>query len=177
MTEKKQLTRSELEIIIKKRAAFFIVTFAAILAFNAQIGSSNSSKIQSNTIAANNLWTWYGTKNVRATVDSANADLLRAIGTPKAKALANHYASEANRMRNEDGEGMNAIMVKARALEADTSRRAKLSPYFTYAGLALQIGIVLSTAAILAVFMPLFYGSIFVGSCGTALFVLGYLGV
>lgn len=171
------MTRSELEIIIKKRAAFFIVTFAALLAFNAQIGGSNSSKIASNTIAANNHWTHYGTKNVKASIATANAKMAEADGRPQMAKLAEHFRQEATRMREEPVDGMNDIAKSARALEAERDRRAALSPYFTYAGLALQIGIVLSTAAILAVFLPLFYGSVAVGSFGVVLFFIGYLGV
>lgn len=171
------MTRSELEIIIKKRAAFFIVTFAALLAFNAQIGGSNSSKISANTIAANNHWTHYGTKNVKASIATANAKMAEADGRPHMLKLAESFRQEATRMREEPKDGMNDIAKSARALEAERDRRAELSPYFTYAGLALQIGIVLSTAAILAVFLPLFYGSVVVGSFGVVLFTIGYLGV
>jgi ABC-type multidrug transport system fused ATPase/permease subunit len=166
-TEKKTPTRSELEIVIKKKAAFFIVAFAALLAFNTQIGGSNSSKIMSNTIAANNQWAWYQAKNVRSVVYKTTADLVHD------QKLAQYYHAEAQRMRDD----MDEIQNKAKALEADRDRRAALSPYFTFAGLALQIGIVLSTAAILAVFMPLFYGSVAVGSVGVVLFAIGYLGV
>lgn len=166
-TEKKVPTRSELEIMIKKKAAFFIVAFAALLAFNTQIGGSNSSKIMSNTIAANNQWAWYQAKNVRSVVYKTTADLI------DDKKLAQFYHGEAQRMHAD----MDAIQSKAKELEADRDRRAALSPYFTFAGLALQIGIVLSTAAILAVFMPLFYGSVAVGSVGVVLFAVGYLGV
>jgi ABC-type multidrug transport system fused ATPase/permease subunit len=160
-------TRSEMEIKIKTRAAFFIVTFAALLAFNTQIGGSNSSKIMANTIAANNQWAWYQAKNVRSVVYKTTADLV------DDKKLAQHYHGEAKRMHDD----MDEIQAKAKALEADRDRRSALSPYFTFAGLALQIAIVLSTAAILAVFMPLFYGSVAVGSLGVVLFSIGYLGV
>ena len=171
------MTRSELEIIIKKRAAFFIVAFAALLAFNAQIGSSNSSKISANTIAANNVWTHYGSKNVSAKLYATFAEVLDADGKPNSVKLATHFRLEAKRMREEPEDGMQALTAKAKELEAERDRRSQFSPYFTYAGLALQIGIVLSTAAILAVFMPLFYGSVAVGSLGTVLFLIGYLGV
>lgn len=175
--DKKPLTRSELEIQIKKKAAFFIVAFAALLAFNAQVGGSNSSKIMQDTIAANNAWTHYGSKKIDAKLHNIMADILQAEGTDAKVKLSMVYRSEAQRLRDEPGDGMVALMATARALEADRERRGQYSPYFTYAGLALQIGIVLSTAAILAVFMPLFYGSVFVGTVGTVLFAIGYLGV
>ncbi len=62
------MTRSELEIIIKKRAAITVTIFAALLAINTMVGSSNSSKVLTNTIQANNMWAWYQAKNVRSVV-------------------------------------------------------------------------------------------------------------
>jgi hypothetical protein len=67
------------------------------------------------------------------------------------------------------GEGKKELMAKARKLEAERADSRQRSPYYTYAGSILQISIVLLTAAILAVSMPLFWGSIAVGSFGALL--------
>jgi hypothetical protein len=61
------------------------------------------------------------------------------------------------------------IMVKAQALEAERDAARKKSPWFTWGGSVLQIGIVLLTASILAVSMPMFWISIVVGSVGAFL--------
>jgi hypothetical protein len=150
------MTRSELEIIIKKRAAITVTIFAALLAINTMIGNSNSSKVLTNTIASNNLWAWYQAKNVRSVVyDVAGR------------------ADAAARMKMD----MEDIMEKAHALEEERDNAKKRSPYFTFAGSALQIGIVLSTAAILAVTMPMFWASVAVGSVGAALMAFALYGV
>jgi uncharacterized SAM-dependent methyltransferase len=150
------MTRSELEIIIKKRAAITVTIFAALLAINTMIGNSNSSKVLTNTIASNNLWAWYQAKNVRSVVyDVAGR------------------ADAAARMKMD----MEDIMEKAHALEEERDHAKKRSPYFTFAGSALQIGIVLSTAAILAVTMPMFWASVAVGSVGAALMAFALYGV
>lgn len=156
------MTRSELEIIIKKRAAITVTVFAAVLAINTLLGGSNSSKILSNTIAVNDQWAWYQAKNVRAAIYKTTADLL------DGGKLAQYYHSEAQRMRAD----MEEIESKARALEKERESAKAKSPYFTYAGSLLQIGIVLSTAAILAVAMPLFWGSVAVGTVGAAMFLV-----
>lgn len=156
MTEKKSLSRSELEIIIKKRAAIVIVTLAALLAINGMYGGSNSGKIMSATIAANNQWAWYQAKNVRSAI-------YEAAGRDK----------DAARMKAD----MEEISTRAKALEASREAAQARSPYFTYAGIALQLGLVLSTAAILAVLMPLFWTSVGVGSVGIALFLFAMFGV
>ena len=71
--EKKPLTRSEKEAKIKDKAGFVIVFLAALLAINTMIGGSNSSKIQNNTIQANNMWAWYQAKNVRGVLYEISA--------------------------------------------------------------------------------------------------------
>lgn len=150
------MTRSELEIIIKKRAAITVTIFAALLAINTMLGNSNSSKVLSNTIQSNNLWAWYQAKNVRSVVyDVAGR------------------ADAAARMKMD----MDDIMAKAHELEEERDHAKQRSPYFTFAGSALQIGIVLSTAAILAVTMPLFWASVAVGSAGAALMAFALFGV
>jgi len=161
------MTRSELEIIIKKRAAIVITTFAALLAINTMIGGSNSGRVLTNTIAANNVWAWYQAKNVRSVVYEAAA-----AQATKPDDIR-HFAGEARRMRSD----MVELEAKAKALEAERDAAKARSVFFTYAGSALQIGIVLSTAAILAVTMPLFWASVGVGSLGAVLFAIGQFGV
>ncbi|CAB4122811.1 Protein of unknown function DUF4337 [uncultured Caudovirales phage] len=167
MSEVKPLTRSELEIIIKKRAAIWITVLAALLAVNTMFGGSNSSKVMGNTIASNNQWAWYQAKNVRSVIYATTAD------TATDKRVSAAYQIEAKRMRAD----MDEIAAKAKALEAERDQASRRSPYYTYAGMALQLGIVLSTAAILAVAMPLFWTSLAAGSVGVALFLIVQLGV
>ncbi len=170
------MTRSEMEILIKGRAAIVVTVLATLTAINGWIGGSNSSKITNNTIAANNLWTHYGVKNVKAAIDNGLADALQANPTSANVKLSMHYRSEAQRMRDEPGDGMTALADKAKTLEAERNAAQKRSPWFTFAGIVLQIGIVLSTAAILAVAMPLFYASVGVGSAGALLFLFAMFG-
>ena len=160
------MTRSELEIVIKKRAAIVVTIFAALLAISTLLGGSNSSKILGNTIAANNQWAWYQAKNVRSVIYATTADTTKG-------SLSEHYREEARRMKVD----MDDLAAKAKALEVERDLAKAKSPYFTYAGSLLQIGIVLSTAAILAVAMPLFWGSVGVGSLGAVLFFYAQFGV
>jgi hypothetical protein len=55
-SEKKTLTRSELEIIIKRRAAVLLIILAALVAINAFFKDANSGRIMKDIIAANNQW-------------------------------------------------------------------------------------------------------------------------
>lgn len=157
MSEVKPLSRSEREAKIKDKAGFVIVFLAAILAINTMIGGQNSSKVQNNTISANNQWAWYQAKNVRqvlyetAGMQATNPDV-------KAK-----FEAEAARMEADKKE----IMEKAKKLEAERDVARQKSPWFTWGGSILQIAIVLLTASILAVSMPMFYISVVVGAVGS----------
>jgi hypothetical protein len=157
--EKKPPSRSEREAKIKDRAGFVIVVLAALLAINTMIGGQNSSKIMNNTIAANNQWAWYQAKNMR--------QVLYETAAVESKIPENRqkFESEAARMKADKEE----IMDKARALEAEREVARERSPWFTWGGSVLQIGIVLLTASILAVSMPMFWVSVVVGSVGSVL--------
>ena len=157
--EKKPLSRSEREARIKDKAGFVIVVLAALLAINTMIGGQNSSKIMNNTIAANNQWAWYQAKNVR--------QVLYETAAVESKIPSNRekFEAEAKRMADDKKE----IMEKAKALEAEREVARKKSPWFTWGGSVLQIGIVLLTASILAVSMPMFWISVVVGSVGSIL--------
>lgn len=157
MTEQKPLSRSEREAQIKDKAGFIIVIFAAILAINTMIGGQNSSKVMNNTIAANNQWAWYQAKNVRQVLYETSAV------ESKIPANREKFEAEAQRMETDKKE----IMTKAKALEEEREIARKRSPWFTWGGSILQIAIVLLTASILAVSMPMFWISVVVGSIGS----------
>lgn len=157
--ERKPLSRSEREAKIKDKAGFVIVFFAALLAINTMLGGSNSSKIMNNTIAANNQWAWYQAKNVRQVLYETSA-MEAKIPENREKFLA-----EAARMEADKRE----IMEKAKALEAERDAAKQKSPWFTWGGSILQIAIVLLTASILAVSMPMFWISTIVGGIGSIL--------
>ena len=153
--EKKPMTRSELEIIIKRRAAVLLIVLAALVAINSFFKDGNSGRIMKDIIAANNQWAWYQAKNVRSVIyETANRP------------------ADAERMKAD----MEEIKLRALALEADQKALSTKAPYYTYSAMLMQLGLVLSTAAILAVSMPLFYAAVAVGSSGVLLFAIA-LGV
>ena len=138
-------SRSEREAYVKQWAALTISVFALLLAVNGMWGGSNSSKVLNGTIAANNYWAWYQAKNVRATIFEVNG-----------------LEEKASKQRAD----MDEISIKAREAETVRDEAKARSKYFTWAGLALQLAIVLSSAAILAVMMPLLFASVGVGAVG-----------
>ena len=67
------------------------------------------------------------------------------------------------------GEGKKELMAKARALEEERDVVRKSAPWLTFSGMSYQLGIVLLSASILAVSVPLFWGSIVVSAVGAVL--------
>ena len=141
-------SRSEREAYVKAWAAITISVFALLLAVNGYFGGSNSSRVLNKTIESNNLWAWYQAKNIRSVIYEE--------------------AGKADKAAKQKAD-MEEISEKAKRAEADRDVAKNRSPWFSYAGMALQLAIVLSSAAILAVMMPLLYGSVVVGAGGAAL--------
>ena len=161
--EKKPLSRSEREALIKDKAGWVIVVFAALLAINTYLAGGNSSKVLNNTIDANNTWAFYQAKSIKQTLaEMALDDAVRAKDRPKQEALQakiDRYESDPK-----TGEGKKELMAKARGLEDERTVAKQRSPWYTYAGSLLQIAIVLLTASILAVKDVLLKASVGVGS-------------
>jgi hypothetical protein len=86
---------------------------------------------------------------------------------PTLQARADNYQKYIDVLESDPkGEGKKEIMAKGRALEADRDSAKKRSPFFGMASTIIQIAIIFSTTAILAVSMALWYGSIGVGIIG-----------
>lgn len=170
--EKKPLSRSEREAKIKDKAGWVITVLAALLAINTYIASGNSSKVLNNTIKANDTWAFYQAKSIKQTLAEMAYDDAIARGD---KAKAEKLQAKIARYESEPatGEGKKELMVKARALEAERDEIRKKNPWFTFAGSAFQISIVLLSASILAVSMPLFWASVVVGSIASLLMSQG----
>ena len=165
-------SRSEREAHIKDKAGWVITVVAALLAVNTYLSNGFSSKVLSNTIAANNMYSFYQAKSIKQTLaEQSYEDALDRKQFEKAaklKARIEKYDSDP-----ETGEGKKELLAKARALEADRDEVRKHSPWLTFAGSAFQLSIVLLSAAILAVSMGMFWASLGVGLIGAALMSQG----
>ena len=156
-------SRSEREAKIKDKAGMVISVFALFLAVNSWYSGKLSSTVLNNTLGANNKWAQYQAKNGRG-VSYEIASLTTA--DPKLKAK---FASEKERMDSDKKE----IAEKARAMEAEREHAKKSSPWIGYASTAYQLAIVILSASILAVSMPMFWSSFIVAGVGLALSLNG----
>jgi hypothetical protein len=157
-------SRSEREAKIKDKAGLVINVFALCLAVNAWYGGKLSSTVLNNTISANNQWAWYQAKNVRGVIYETSA--LSATGANKEALLAEKARMDADKKE---------IAEKAKKLEAERDEAKLRSPWIGYASTAYQLAIVLLSASILAVSMPLFWGSFVVAGLGIILSLQGVL--
>jgi hypothetical protein len=170
--EKKPLSRSEREAHIKDKAGWVITVVAALLAINTYVGNGFSSKVLNNTIAANNMYSFYQAKSIKQTLaEQSLDDAIERKQTEKAaklKAKIEKYDSDPV-----SGEGKKELLAKARSLEAERDDVRKHTPWLTFAGSAFQLSIVLLSASILAVSMGMFYASVGVGLIGALLMSQG----
>jgi hypothetical protein len=160
--EKKPLSRSEREALIKDKAGWVIVVFAALLAINTYMGGSNSSKVLNNTIEANNTWAFYQAKSIKQTLAEQSQDDAKFRNDTK---RVEQLQQKIDRYESEPatGEGKKELMAKAQKLEADRTVAKQRSPWYTFAGSLFQIAIVLLSASILAVNNRLYTASLYVG--------------
>jgi hypothetical protein len=165
-------SRSEREAKIKDKAGMVINIFALCLAVNAWYGGKLSSTVLNNTIKANDTYSFYQAKSIKQSLAEQNLYEAQHNGD-KARAL--DMAAKIERYENEPKEGKKDLMAKAKALEAERDDAKTRSPWIGYASTAYQLAIVLLSASILAVSMPLFWGSFVVAGLGLVLSLQGAL--
>ena len=170
--EKKPLSRSEREAQIKDKAGWVITVLAALLAVNTYVASGFSGKVLNNTIAANNMYSFYQAKSIKQTLAEQSLDDAVArketAKVEKLQAKIARYESDPA-----SGEGKKELLEKARKLEADRDVARQHGPWLTFAGTGFQLAIVLLSASILAVSMPMFWGSLAVGGLASLLLSQG----
>ena len=156
-------SRSEREAKIKDKAGMVISVFALLLAVNAWYGGKLSSTVLNNTLGANNAWAQYQAKNNRLVSYEI------ASKTTNDHKLRAEFKAEAARMDSDKKE----IAINARKMEAEREHAKKSSPWIGYASTAYQLAIVVLSASILAVSMPMFWGSFVVAGFGLLLSLNG----
>lgn len=167
-----------------KRIGILIAVLAGVLAFTEAAGSNAASDSLRGTIEASNTWAFFQAKTIRMTTLRAQArDLeITAMGMPKGAKLdeinkqiaewrttADRYDSEP-----ETGEGRKELSVKAKQIEAARDDDAAANSTFDLASGALQLGILLASAAVVTSVLWLAYVGAALGVVGA---VFGALGI
>lgn len=167
-----------------KRIALLISALAALLAITEMGGKNAQNNYVAHLIEASNLWAFYQAKTIRMTTLRAAADGLETLmpeGIPaeRAKTLADQIAewrTTADRYESEPSTQEGRRELSARAHEDEQVRDHALVTYhfFEYAAAALQLAIVLASAAVITGVVWLAFISGGLGLVGLGLCVLGW---
>ncbi len=158
-----------------KRIALLISVLALLLAFSETLGKSAQTETITQNVAANDLWAFYQAKHIRQTILSTASEQLQleadraadpAIKAKLDKTIAG-WKKSAARYNSEPSSGEGRKELAAKAKVAEHKRDLALARYHHYevASAAYQIGIVLSSAAVITGMIALAY---FAGALGIA---------
>jgi Domain of unknown function (DUF4337) len=165
-------SRSEREAKIKDKAGMVINIFALLLAVNTWYGGKLSSTVMNNTIKASDTYAFYQAKSIKQSLAEQSLYEAEKSGD-KARAAEMKSKIEKYESDPKTGEGKQELLAKANALEEERNDAKQRSPWIGYASTAYQLSIVLLSASILAVSMPLFWGSFVVAGLGLVLSLNG----
>ena len=171
-----------------RRIALVIAVLAFILAISEMAGKSAQTSALTSQIESSDLWNFFQAKNIRRTVtivatESAKIDQMLATDDARKAALAkqiDEWTKTAARYRSEPeaahglGEGTVELMRRAQAKEKESDQHLNRYHYFEYASAALQIGIVLCSAAVITGAMALVWLAGATGLIGAALMMMGF---
>jgi len=166
-----------------KRAALMIIVLAALLAISEMAGKHAQTASIAYNIEANDLWAFYQARTIRSTIlrtTSELAELLPADPAPERfearKARVAAWQKTADRYESDpaSGEGRKELGERAKAVTA--LRDQKLNTYhdFEYSSAALQLAIVMASAAVLTELVLLEAVSAGLGLLGLGLALLGW---
>jgi hypothetical protein len=171
--EKKLLSRSEREALIKDKSGLVIVFMALFLAGNTYLANNFSSIAQTNLLKSSNTYGFYQSKSIKQAIAEGQLEEAKK-GTDKAhieklEAKIARYESDPT-----TGEGKKELLAKAQAEEAAREEARLHGPWLTFAGMLFQLAIVLLSASILTVNNNMYKASLGVGTVGLILTAQGY---
>ena len=170
-----------------KKIALVIAVLALFLAFSETLGKSEQTSALNFQIEASNLWNFFQAKNIRRTAtivatESAKIDAATTSDEARKAALAkqiDEWTKTAARYRSEPeaggGKGEGTVELARRAKEMENERDVALNKYhyFEFASAALQIGIVLCSAAVITSMVVLVWIAGGLGVLGLGFMAMG----
>jgi len=143
---------------IARRVALLIAALAAALAVTEIAGQSAQTAYIAHNISASDDWTFYGFKETRARIAEQTATILQtAIPGPPDQARQDAIAKAqavVKRMHDGDAAGPGTRQIQENAKEQERELAHALHKYhlYEYASAALQLAIVLASAAVVTQF-------------------------
>ena len=166
-----------------KRAALIIIGLAAMLAICEMAGKHAQTASIAYNIEANDLWAFYQARTIRSTILRTaieTAELLPADDAPnRAEARQKRIAAwqkTADRYESDPstGEGRKELGDRAKATMELRDHKLAVYHHFEYASAALQLAIVMASAAIITEFVLLEVVSAGLGVVGLAFALVGW---
>ncbi len=166
-----------------RRIALVIAILALFLSFSETLGKGAQTETVTKNIEASDLWAFYQAKDIRRTVVNVAADqtsLLEAgLTDPAAKAAidkqietwrqaAEHYESDPKA-----GNGRKELEEQAKGAEEERDLATAKYHHYELASAAFQVGIVLTSAAVITGMVGLAWFAGALGVVGAALLALG----
>lgn len=166
-----------------KRIGILIAVMAGVLAFAEAGGSNASADALRGTVELSNTWAFFQAKTIRMTTLSAEAESLELLTSdmsagPKREAITKKIADwKATAARYdsepETGEGRKELAAKAKQIEAARDDAAAANATYDLSSSALQLGILLASAAVVTGVLWLAYIGAGLGVVGTILGLMG----
>lgn len=170
-----------------KTIALVIAVLALFLAFSETLGKSAQTNALNLQLESSDLWNFFQAKNIRRTLtivatESAKIDLATAPDETRKALIAkqiDEWTKTAARYRSEPeaahGKGEGTTELARRAQEKEHERDLALNKYhyYEFASAALQIGIVLCSAAVITGMFVLVWLAGGLGIVGLALMGMG----
>ncbi|MDR3516110.1 MAG: DUF4337 domain-containing protein [Azospirillaceae bacterium] len=142
-----------------KRIALLISVLAALLAITETAGKGKQTEAINNNVHASDLWSFYQAKTVRSTVAKTSSDLAKLFIGPDLPAdrqaaiqkQLDSWKADINRYDSdpETGEGRKELLARAKATEEIRDTAAGAYHLYESAAAALQLAIVLASAAVI----------------------------
>ena len=167
-----------------KKIGLLIAILALVLAFSETLGKGAQTQALSLNIEASNLWAFFQAKTVRLTTVKTAAEAaaleLAQTADPKARDLIEKqiadWRKDAERYDSEPKTNEGRKELVARATAAEQRRDRSLAAYHNYetASGAVQIAIVLASAAIITGLAVLVWVAGALGAVGVAFSLIGF---
>ena len=159
-----------------KRIALLIAVLALVLAFSETLGKSAQTAALSLNIEASNLWAFFQAKTIRQTVIRTAAEQAETMAlNEKSKKQVDTWRKTADRYQSEPetNEGRKELAERAKAAEQKRDRALAAYHHYELASAAVQIAIVLASAAIITSAMVLAWIGIGLGVVGMIFCAIG----
>jgi hypothetical protein len=158
-----------------KKVALLIAVLALVLAFSETLGKAAQTNALGANIEASNLWAFFQAKTIRQTVLRTAAEQTEATN-PSATKQIEAWKKTAQRYQSEPetGEGREELMARAKQAEKKRDRSMAAYHHYELASGAVQIAIVLASAAIVTGMMALAWTGAGLGVLGLVFCLIGF---